>query len=92
MRGDARRAVETGNTGPVIATRVRGIAHSRRRVKGQSKPTGRQTVGTACSIAWPAIDVTWRFSLLLFGALVAHAPQFSAQLGGLQNSDVTPYS
>jgi hypothetical protein len=44
------------------------------------------------SIAWPAIDVTWRFSLLLFGALVAHAPQFSAQLGGLQNSDVTPYS
>ncbi len=44
------------------------------------------------SIAWPAIDVTWRFSLLLFGALVAHAPQFSAHLGGLQNSDVTPYS
>ncbi len=44
------------------------------------------------SIAWPAIDVTWRFSLLLFGALVAHAPMYSAQLGGLQNSDVTPYS
>ena len=31
-------------------------------------------------------------SLLLFGALVAHAPQFSAHLGGLQNSDVTPFS
>ena len=31
-------------------------------------------------------------SLFLFGALVAHAPQFSAQLGGLQNSDTTPYS
>jgi hypothetical protein len=44
------------------------------------------------SIAWPSIDATWRFSLFLFGALVAHAPQFSAHLGGLQNSDVTPYS
>ena len=41
MCGDARRAVETGNTGPVTSTRVRGIAHSRRRVKGQSKPAGR---------------------------------------------------
>jgi hypothetical protein len=44
------------------------------------------------SIAWPSIDATWRFSLFLFGALVAHAPQYSAQLGGLQNSDTTPYS
>jgi hypothetical protein len=44
------------------------------------------------SIAWPSIDATWRFSLFLFGALVAHAPQFSAHLGGLANSDVTPYS
>ena len=44
------------------------------------------------SIAWPGIDVTWRYSLLLFGALVAHAPQYSAHLGGLQQSDVTPYS
>jgi hypothetical protein len=44
------------------------------------------------SIAWPSIDATWRFSLFLFGALVAHAPQFSAHLSGLQNSDVTPYS
>ena len=44
------------------------------------------------SIAWPGIDVTWRYSLLLFGALVAHAPFYSAHLGGLQNSDVTPYS
>jgi hypothetical protein len=31
-------------------------------------------------------------SLFLFGALVAHAPFYSAQLGGLQNSDTTPYS
>ena len=44
------------------------------------------------SIAWPGIDVTWRYSLLLFGALVAHAPMYSAHLGGLQNSDVPPYS
>jgi hypothetical protein len=44
------------------------------------------------SIAWPGIDVTWRYSLLLFGALIAHAPMFSAHLGGLQNSDVAPFS
>ncbi len=44
------------------------------------------------SLAWPAIDVTWRFSILLFGAMVAHAPQYSAHLGGLQRSDVAPFS
>jgi hypothetical protein len=44
------------------------------------------------SIAWPVIDATFRYSIFLFGALCAHAPQFSAHLAGLQNSDVTPYS
>lgn len=44
------------------------------------------------SIAWPVIDATFRYSIFLFGALAAHAPQYSAHLAGLQNSDVTPYS
>ena len=44
------------------------------------------------SIAWPVIDATFRYSIFLYGALCAHAPQFSAHLAGLQNSDVTPYS
>lgn len=44
------------------------------------------------SLAWPAIDVTWRYSLLVFEALVAHAPMFSAHLGGLQQSDSAPFS
>ena len=44
------------------------------------------------SIAWPVIDATFRYSLFLYGALCAHAPQYSAHLAGLQNSDVTPYS
>ena len=44
-----------------------------------------------CSIAWPVIDATYRYSIFLFGALVAHAPQFSAHLAGLQNSDTTPF-
>jgi len=44
------------------------------------------------SLAWPAIDVTWRYSLLCFEALVAHAPMYSAHLGGLQNSDSAPFS
>lgn len=44
------------------------------------------------SIAWPVIDATYRYSLFLMEALVAHAPMYSAHLGGLQNSDVPPYS
>lgn len=44
------------------------------------------------SIAWPVIDATYRYSLFLFGAMVAHAPFYSAHLGGLQNSDTTPFS
>jgi hypothetical protein len=44
------------------------------------------------SIAWPVIDATYRYSLFEFGALVSHAPFYSAHLGGLQRSDVTPYA
>jgi hypothetical protein len=44
------------------------------------------------SLALPVIDVTYRYILLLMECLVAHAPMYSAHLGGLQNSDVTPYS
>lgn len=43
------------------------------------------------SIAWPTIDATFRYSIFAYGALVAHAPFYSAHLGGLQNSDTTPY-
>ena len=44
------------------------------------------------SIAWPVIDATYRYSVFLFGALVAAAPFYSAHLGGIQASDTTPYS
>jgi hypothetical protein len=50
------------------------------------------TVQDYVSIAWPVIDATYRYSIFTFEALVAHAPMYSAHLGGLQNSDVTPYS
>lgn len=43
------------------------------------------------SIAWPIIDFTYRYSIAWFGALVSHAPFYSAHLGGLQLSDTTPY-
>lgn len=43
------------------------------------------------SIAWPTIDATYRYSIFSFGAMVMHAPQYSAHLAGLQNSDSTPY-
>jgi hypothetical protein len=44
------------------------------------------------SIAWPVIDATFRYSIFLYGALTAHAPQYSGYLGGLQVSDTTPFS
>jgi hypothetical protein len=44
------------------------------------------------SIAWPVIDATFRYSIFLFGALVMHAPFYSAHLAGLQNSDSTPFN
>ena len=44
------------------------------------------------SIAWPVIDATFRYSIFLFGALVSHAPQYCAHLGGLQQSATTPFS
>jgi hypothetical protein len=43
------------------------------------------------SIAWPVIDATYRYSIFLYGALVAHAPFYSGILQGLQVSDTTPY-
>jgi len=44
------------------------------------------------SVAWPVIDATFRYSIFLLGALVAHAPFYSGILQGLQVSDVTPFS
>ena len=41
---------------------------------------------------WPVIDATFRYSIFLYGALTAHAPQYSGFLGGLQVSDTTPFS
>ena len=44
------------------------------------------------SIAWPVIDATFRYSIFMYGAMVAHAPQYSGILQGLQVSDTTPFS
>jgi len=43
------------------------------------------------SIAWPVIDASYRYSLFLYGALVAYAPFYSGIIQGLQVSDTTPY-
>ena len=45
-----------------------------------------------CSVAWPVIDATFRYSIFLLGTLIAHAPFYSGILQGLQVSDTTPYS
>lgn len=44
------------------------------------------------SISWPQIDVTWRFSIFMYGALVANAPMYCGLIQGLQRHDSTPYS
>lgn len=36
------------------------------------------------SISWPVIDMTYRYSLFLYGALVGYAPLFSGLIQGLQ--------
>lgn len=51
-----------------------------------------QMVQDVVSIAWPTIDATWRYSAFEFGALVMHAPQYSAHLAGLAKNDTPPYS
>ena len=50
------------------------------------------TVQDYVSIAWPVIDATFRYSIFLYGAMVAHAPQYSGLIQGLQVSDTTPFS
>jgi hypothetical protein len=44
------------------------------------------------SVAWPVIDPSYRFSMFEFGALIAHAPQHCALLGGLQKTNSAPWS
>ena len=44
------------------------------------------------SVAWPVIDPTFRYSMFMYGGLVAQAPQYSGIMQGLQRSDVTPYA
>jgi hypothetical protein len=44
------------------------------------------------SIQWPVIDVTFRYSIFLYGALVGYAPQFSGLLQGLQKSGSAPFA
>jgi hypothetical protein len=44
------------------------------------------------SISWPVIDMTFRYSLALLGALVCFAPQYNGIISGLQRSATTPYS
>lgn len=41
------------------------------------------------SISWPVIDVTFRYSLFLYGALIGVAPQFSGILSGIQRTGST---
>ena len=41
------------------------------------------------SISWPVIDVTFRYSLFLYGTFLGIAPQFTGRLGGIQRSGST---
>jgi hypothetical protein len=38
------------------------------------------------SISWPVVDVTFRWSLFLYGTLAGVAPMYSGRLGGIQRS------
>lgn len=44
------------------------------------------------SINWPVIDVTFRYSMFMYGTLFCPAPQYNFLLQGLQQSASKPYS
>lgn len=44
------------------------------------------------SIAWPTIDATFGYSIFMYGSMVAHAPQYTGLIQGIQVSEKTPYS
>lgn len=44
------------------------------------------------SINWPVIDVTFRYSMFMYGTLFCPAPQYNFLLQGLQQSNTKPYS
>lgn len=45
------------------------------------------TVQDYLSISWPVIDASFRYSMFMYGALVANAPQYNGILQGIQKSD-----
>lgn len=44
------------------------------------------------SISWPVVDVTFRYSLFMYGTLFSPAVAYNGILQGLQKSSSTPYS
>lgn len=44
------------------------------------------------SVSWPVIDVTFKFSMFMYGTMFSPAPQYCGLLQGLQKSATTPYS
>lgn len=44
------------------------------------------------SISWPVVDVTFRYSLFMYGCLFTPAVQYNGLLQGIQKSATTPYS
>lgn len=45
------------------------------------------TVQDYLSISWPVIDASFRYSMFMYGALVANAPQYCGILQGIQQTD-----
>jgi hypothetical protein len=44
------------------------------------------------SVSWPVIDASFRYSMFMYGALVAYAPQYCGVLQGLQVNNAAPWS
>ncbi len=44
------------------------------------------------SVAWPVVDVRYKFSILLYGSFVMEAPQFCGLIQGIPKSASQPYS
>ncbi len=44
------------------------------------------------SLAWPTIDTTFSYSIFFYGTMVAHAPQYTGLIQGIQVTETPPYS
>lgn len=66
-----------GHYGYITADQETVRSHAMAKHESQAETTWPATCGwrvTTCSISWPVIDASFRYSMFMYGALVVNAP------------------